>query len=115
MQLENGKLYVNYGTKDEKVIGEIKEIKTLITLKLGSDCLIVNEYMIHEVCKGYFCVYSPEILKELNDKNIENIDYIDYPTFNCVTNAINYCLGFVNDYMLETESDLKEYLERNGK
>lgn len=117
MQLENGKLYLNYGTKDQKLIGEVADTnlntdKTITMLfSLGGDSFIVNGYMIHEVCEGEYAVYSPEQQK-LEGEAAQNIDF---PSFKYVTNAISYCLGFVNKYMLETESDLKLFLERNGK
>lgn len=115
--LNNGTLYLNYGTKDEMVIGEVKEatlnkeIKTLVTLTLGSDDLIVNGYMIHELCQGEYAVYSPEQQK-LKGEAAENIDF---PIFRYCLHAIHYCLGFVSKRMLDIEDDLKFYLERNVK
>jgi len=111
----NGKLILNYGTKDAMVIGEVKEatlnkdIKSLVTVTLGSDSIIVNGYMIHEVCQGEYAVYSPEQQK-LTGEAAENIDF---PTFRYAFHAISYCLGYISKQMIECEEDLKLYLERN--
>ena len=113
----NGQLILNYGTKDEKVIGEIseavltKEIKTEIIITPCPDGFIINGYMVHEICEGEYAVYSPE-QQTLEGEAAENIDY---PVFKYVCNAIAYCLGFYNGFMLSCEPDFKEYIERNGK
>jgi hypothetical protein len=81
-----------------------KEIKVTYC---GSDGFIINGYMIHELCQGKFAVYTPEQLLDI--KEILNISY---PTFRYVCNAISYCIGNVNERMLEEEDDLRKYLER---
>lgn len=113
--LNNGTLYLNYGTKDEMIIGEVqdatlnKEITTTVKLTLGSDDLIVNGYMIHEVGQGEYAVYSPEQQK-LTGEDAENMDF---PVFRYCLHAIHYCLGYINKSMLDSEEDFKLYLERN--
>lgn len=84
------------------------KVNAEIGVYLGSDTLEFNGYIIHEISLGEIGVYTPKQLEEMD----ENPECNDYPVFKYMCNALSYCLGHVDENMLKSEEDLKEYLKR---
>jgi hypothetical protein len=108
-----GKIISHKGTEIEKILTKVdnieeKEVKEQFTFELCSDGFVINDHFVFEVCQGEYAVYPPGI--DDKDNNTE----LDFPSFQYVCNAISFCLGYYNDFMLNTEPDLKEYIDRNG-